>query len=80
MSRTPIPEHLKHRFEEVQEDGRLFDALVELIRSTPTEDMSSSDAESVAATLVETFRQRVAAGETVNLPFGLVIKQGEEIS
>ena len=70
MSKTPIAEHLIHKPEEVEENGRLFDAFVGLI------ELEFSDMRQlVAANFLEKIRQVVLKDGEFKLPLGLVVRR-----
>ncbi len=66
MARTPIPDDLQHKPEEVERNRKLFDDFVRLIDASP-------DAEITASNLLEKFRQKVSTEGEIKLPFGLII-------
>jgi hypothetical protein len=75
VSRIPIPDHLIHKPEEVEENARLFDVLVSLIEFGDDESRQI-----IASTLLEKIRQRVLIEGEIKLPFGLIIKPTKTVA
>lgn len=73
MFRTPIPNNLVHKPADVEANAKLFDAFVDLVKST-----SDIEPEIAASNLLERIRHRVSEEGEVKLPFGLVVKRDNE--
>ncbi|OGM96287.1 MAG: hypothetical protein A3B86_04050 [Candidatus Yanofskybacteria bacterium RIFCSPHIGHO2_02_FULL_38_22b] len=70
MSRTPIPDGLIHKAEDVEENGRLFDAFVSLVELD-----SPELRQVVAANLLEKIRLKIIEDGEFKLPLGLVVRR-----
>lgn len=77
MARTPIPENMIHKPEEVAENSKLFDIFVNLIPENNLalfEDFQEVR-ELIASELLENIRQKVEREGKVILPFGLIVRR-----
>lgn len=72
VSRTPIPNHLVHKLDDVERNAKLFDDFVSLVNLDPPELR-----EIIAASLLEQIRQKVLENGKFKLPFGLIVTEAE---
>lgn len=76
MPKTPVPDSLIHKPEEVEENAKLFDDFASLVEVTPwLIGLTQKELRGmIASNLLEKLRQKVSEDGEFKLPFGLVIK------